>query len=125
MNLLLDAGAFVALERNNRLVVALVKTAIRSERSPITHGGIIGQVWRAGARQARIASVLPMCRIAPLDEDLGRRAGTLLGRARRADVVDAALIALACDGDMVITSDPDDLATLAAAAGVHLDLIEV
>ncbi len=61
----------------------------------------------------------------PLDDSLGRRAGVLLGRARRDDVIDAAVVLLAGDGDWVLTSDPDDLHALAAAAGTHLELVAV
>jgi hypothetical protein len=41
------------------------------------------------------------------------------------DVVDAALVLLAADGDEILTSDPADLRPLAAAAGVHVDLVPV
>ena len=60
-----------------------------------------------------------------LDEALGRRAGLLLGRAGRRDVVDAALVALAVDGDTILTSDVGDLEPLAQAAGLHVDLLAV
>jgi hypothetical protein len=39
------------------------------------------------------------------------------------DVVDAALVALAADGDEIITLDSDDLGQLAAAAALHVELI--
>jgi len=38
-------------------------------------------------------------------------------------VIDAALVLLADDGDRVITSDPDDLAPLARAADVDVELV--
>ena len=44
---------------------------------------------------------------------------------RTADVIDAALALLAAEGDSLLTSDPDDLAVLAAAAGIHLDVVRV
>ena len=126
MSLLLDAGAFVAMERGDRFTAARVSSELLARRTPITHGGVIGQVWRSGAgRQARIAKLVPALEIAPLDAALGRRAGVLLGRARRADVVDAALVLLAADGDSILTSDPHDLEPLAFAAGVHVDIIAV
>ena len=34
-------------------------------------------------------------------------------------------VLLAADGDDILTSDPDDLRALAAAAGVHIDLVPV
>jgi len=126
MSLILDAGALVAVERADRFTTALVRRELLGHRVPITHGGVMGQVWRGGAgRQARIAKLLPAIEIRPLDEALGRRAGILLGRARRSDVVDAALVLLAVDGDTILTSDPDDLEPLAFAAGVHVDIVSV
>ena len=47
------------------------------------------------------------------------------GKARRADVIDAALAVLASDGDSVLTSDPTDLAALAKAAALHVDIVRV
>jgi len=126
MTLVLDAGALVAIERADREVVALLKAELAQARCPRTHGGILGQVWRGGgARQARLARALPALRVAPLDADLGRRAGVLLGRTRTSDVDDAAIVLLATDGDMILTSDPEDLARLASAAELHVDLVRV
>jgi hypothetical protein len=60
-----------------------------------------------------------------LDEELGKTAGVLLARASGDDAIDAALVCLAEDGDDVLTSNPADLAVLAQAAGVHIELIPV
>jgi hypothetical protein len=38
-------------------------------------------------------------------------------------VIDAALVLLANDGDRVISSDPDDLAPLARAADIDIELV--
>jgi hypothetical protein len=48
----------------------------------------------------------------------------LLAAARQVDVVDAALVLLAEDGDRIVTSDVDELAALAAAAGRHVDIVQ-
>ncbi len=126
MSLILDAGALVAVERADVLATTLISDELAESRIPISHGGVIGQVWRGGAgRQARLARLLPAIRIAPLDEDLGRRAGFLLARTRTGDVIAAAVILLASDGDMILTSDPHDLQVLASAAGVHVELVPV
>ncbi|HEX5421115.1 MAG TPA: PIN domain nuclease, partial [Gammaproteobacteria bacterium] len=58
-----------------------------------------------------------------LDERLGRRAGELLARSGTSDVVDAALVVLAENGDDIITSDPEDIEPLAALAGLHVELL--
>jgi hypothetical protein len=126
MTVLLDAGALIAVEAADRELLAALKDEIRGGQPPLTHGGVIGQVWRGGrGRQAVLAIILAGVDIAPLDDRLGRRAGVLLGRAGAADVVDAALVLLAADGDEILTSDPDGLRPLAVAAGVHVDLVPV
>jgi hypothetical protein len=126
MTLILDAGALVAIERGDRRVFALLKREHTAGRVPRSHGAVVGQVWRGGSgRQARLARLLPGLEIVPLDDALGRRAGVLLGRARTSDVVDAAVIVLATDGDVVLTSDEDDIARLAQAARVDVDIVAV
>jgi hypothetical protein len=126
MSLVLDAGALIAVERANRDAIALMKQELQHGRVPLTHGGIVGQVWRGGAsRQASLARLLPALEVIPLDVTLGRRAGVLLGKARMNDVLDAALVLLAVDGDFLLTSDANDLEPLAAAAGLHIDIIPV
>ena len=126
MSLVLDAGALVAVERANRDTIALIKQELLAGRSPLTHGGVVGQVWRGGSgRQANLARLLPALDIAALDDTLGKRAGLLLGRARMADVIDAALVLLATDGDFLLTSDPNDLEPLATSAGLHVDIVPV
>lgn len=126
MSLVLDAGALVAVERAHRETVALIKRELVAGRVPRTHGGVVGQVWRGGAgRQVMLSRLLAGLEVAPLDEELGRRAGALLGRARAVDVVDAAVVLLANEGDVILTSDPDDMASLAAAAGLDVDIVQV
>lgn len=126
MTLILDAGAFVAAERGDRDLMALVKVELAASRTPLTHGGVVGQVWRGGAgRQAPVARLLAATDVVPVDEALGRRAGVLLAFATDADVIDSALVLLASDGDVVLTSDARDLTTLAAAAGTHVELVPV
>ena len=124
MSLLLDSGAFVAVERGDRDVVALVKRERLAQRSPLSHGGVVAQIWRGGSgRQAEVARLLGGVDVRALDEDLGKKAGMLLGRSRTDDAVDAALVCLATDGDDILTSDPEDLRLLAEAAGLHVDLL--
>ncbi|HEY3252741.1 MAG TPA: hypothetical protein VGJ91_02295 [Polyangiaceae bacterium] len=124
--LVFDAGAFVAVERLDRDVIALIKRERLAQRSPVTHGGIIGQVWRGGGgRQANLARLLPGIDIIALDDSLGRKVGLLLKQTKTSDVVDAAVALLAKDGDEIVTSDVRDLRPLVKATGAHVDLIEV
>jgi len=124
MRLVLDAGALVALERNDRAMWRRFKAAFVRGEIPLTHGGVVGQVWRArGPRQALLASALAGVEVRPLDDQRGRAAGALLVRARQSDVIDAAVVLLAEDGDRIVTSDLDDLEFLAAASGRHIELV--
>jgi hypothetical protein len=124
--LILDVGAFVAVERRDREVVALVKREWLAGRVPVTCGGVVAQVWRGGqGRQAPVALLLAGTDVAAIDDQLGRRAGMLLTRSGQADAIDASVVCLATDGDDILTSDPSDLRVLAEAAGVHIDLIPV
>lgn len=126
MSIVLDAGAFLAVERGDREMVALIKRERLANRSPTTHGGVVGQVWRGGiGRQANLARFLGGVDVRPLDDELGRRAGVVLGIAGAADVVDAAVVLLADDGDQIFTSDPADLHTLATAAKRYVDLVRI
>ena len=126
MSLILDAGAFVAVERGDRDTAALVKRERLAERAPLTHGGVVAQVWRGGAgRRAILARLLAGVDVQALDISLGKRAGMLLGRSGGADAIDAAIVCLAGDGDEILTSDPDGLRPLAEAAGLHVDLVPI
>ncbi|MBA3575261.1 MAG: twitching motility protein PilT [Pseudonocardiales bacterium] len=126
MRLILDAGAFIALGRDNRAMWRRLKAARRTGQLPVTHGGVVGQVWRGGgARQALLARALNGIDVRALDEQLGRRSGALLARTGTSDVIDAALVLLAEDTDHIATSDLSDLRVLAEAADRHVELIPV
>lgn len=124
MTLVLDSGALIALERHDRAMWRRFKTACASGEVPVTHGGVVGQVWRGrGSRQALLATALAGVDVRSVDDTLGRAAGVLLAGARRRDVIDAALVLLAQDGDQIVTSDPDDIAALARASDRHVDIV--
>lgn len=63
--------------------------------------------------------------VVPLDEDLGRRAGTLLARSTTNDVIDAAVALIAGDGDDILTSDPDDLLPLLLLTGTEARVVAI
>jgi hypothetical protein len=83
-------------------------------------------VWRGGrGRQVAIARLLPGLDTEPLDEALGRRAGALMGQSRTTDAIDAALVCLTDDGDLVLTSDVGGFRLLSETTGTHIELIPV
>jgi hypothetical protein len=111
----LDAGALVAFERNDRRIVAIVARALEHRDSLVVPAGVVAQTWRDGARQARLARLLgsPICEVAALDDLAARGAGQLCGVAGTNDVVDASVALVGRQRKLrVITSDPDDLRRL-------------
>ena len=123
MTLVLDSAAFIALERNERPMWTRLKAAELGGDLPITHAGVVGQVWRGGPRQARLSQALGGVDVRSLDASLGRAAGELLGVTGLADVIDAAIVLLSSDGDDIVTVDRGDFERLVAALGRHVELI--
>jgi predicted nucleic acid-binding protein len=113
---ILDAGALIAICKNDRKTIARLLAAHEEEEDLRTHPMVIAQVWRDGRRQALLARLLRGVTVVPIDDDLGRRAGELLGKAKTTDPIDAAVVLIAHDGEAVVTSDDEDIRHLARAA---------
>jgi predicted nucleic acid-binding protein len=116
-SVVLDAGALVAFERNDRRLRRLIELAAEHGGSLHVPAGVVGQVWRGGSRQARLARLLnsELVNVRDLDLDEARAAGALCGLAGTADVIDASVALLARrHRAAVVTSDPDDLRLLDA-----------
>jgi len=121
--LVLDAGAFIAFERGDVALRARLAAARRLGMELVTTSPVVGQVWRDGRRQALLARLLEATNVRAPDETAARRAGEIQARASAEDVVDALLAGLARDGDTVVTSDPDDIRRLLAAAGKRAAIV--
>jgi predicted nucleic acid-binding protein len=120
MALVLDAGAFIAIERRDRAVIARLVRAHEDGEPVVTSAAVVAQVLRNRARQVTLERVLTGIDELPLDSDAARRVGQLLASSRTSDVVDAALALLAQHGDEVMTSDPKDLRTLLPKRSVKI-----
>ncbi len=84
--------------------------------------GCVAQVWRDPRRQARLATFLRRSNvdIVALDADDARRVGLMLSASGTTDVVDAHVAVCALRrGAPVLTSDPEDIETLAPTICVH------
>ena len=46
MTMILDAGALIAIDRNERSMWVRLKASHNAGEPPVTHGGIVGQDWR-------------------------------------------------------------------------------
>ena len=111
----LDTGALIGFERNDRQTVAIIVRALEHQDSLFVPAGVVAQAWRDGSRQARLARLLgsPLCEVLALDDHQARAAGQLCGVSETSDIVDASVAVAARNrGGRVLTSDPDDLRRL-------------
>ena len=114
---MLDSGALIALERNDRSLWAALKLAASRGDDVLVPSTALAQVWRGTASQARLASALQHCAIAPFDP-VARTVGVLCGRTRTKDICDAHVAFIAgTQGDFLYTSDPTGMRRLIAACG--------
>lgn len=121
--MILDAGALIAVAKNDRRMIARLVVAVEEDEELKTHPMVVAQAWRDGRRQAPLARFLRGVTIVPLDEEIGRRAGELLGKSKTDDPIDAAVVLLAHDGEVVMTSDEDDIGHLARIAKRRLLIV--
>jgi len=113
----LDTGALIGVERNDRHLWAVLKFAAMRNDDVIVPSTALAQVWRATRSQARLAQALDFCEIAPFDS-VARAVGELCGRARTSDICDAHVAIVASSRDATLyTSDPDDLDELLGTLG--------
>ena len=128
--IVLDAGALIALDRNDRAMWALLRVADDDGDVILVPSGVVGQAWRDGPRQALLSRALGHCEEVPLDGTVARASGLLCGRTGTADVIDASVAlaagAVATDGTVtVLTSDPDDIGILTSALRRSVDIVAV
>jgi hypothetical protein len=113
----LDAGALIALERNDRTVWAALKLAACRSVEVVVPSTALAQVWRGTAVQAQLAKALRFCVIASFDP-VARSVGELCGRSKTSDICDAHVAIIAArHGELLYTSDPHDLRRLLLAYG--------
>jgi predicted nucleic acid-binding protein len=116
--LVLDTGAFVAVDRGDRDMAAQLRVAEHDGLKLRSTGVVVAEVWRdEGGRQTKLARLLKAVDVRAVDERLGREAGVLLGKAGITDAADATVVAIAAAGDHVVTSDPVDIGKLVTASG--------
>jgi hypothetical protein len=115
--LVLDAGALVAVDRDDRAVIARIRVAQQHGLELRTNAMVVAQVWRdRSGRQVSLARLLQAVDVRAVGQRDGREAGALLGAAGTSDPVDATVVLLAAPGDRILTSDPGDISRLASAA---------
>jgi predicted nucleic acid-binding protein len=108
----LDAGALIALDRDDRRIVALLARAQETSARVTIPATALAQAVRNPARQARLARLVrqPATDVVALDRLDATAVGRVLAASGTADVVDAHVVLCARRaGQAIATSDPDDL----------------
>jgi hypothetical protein len=108
-----DTGVLIAADRNDRRVWADHRARLERGLVPVTTAPVVAQASRS-PRQAMLARFLRGCDVMAFAADQSHQVGALLAKSATLDVVDAHVTVVASGrGSPVLTSDPDDLRTLA------------
>jgi len=104
-----DAGALIKFEKGTS---ELLRAHVRRKDTIIVPTSALAQVWRDGARQARLAMLLRASFVeeASLDSAAARGIGAILARCSHSDIVDVHVALLARQRRLpILTTDVDDL----------------
>jgi hypothetical protein len=120
-----DAAVLVAADRNERRTWAEHKARLEFDVVPLVPAPVLAQVSRS-PQQVQLRRFLIGCVVVPLGETEAHEAGRLLGRAKTADVVDAAVVTTALKQKAtILTSDPDDIKRLVRASGREVAVVAI
>jgi hypothetical protein len=108
----LDAGGLIALDRNDRRVIALLARAAQTGARITIPAPALAQAIRNPARQARLSRLIRQhtSDVVELDRVDAVSVGRLLAASGTSDVVDAHVVICAKRAQQsAVTSDPNDL----------------
>jgi hypothetical protein len=111
----LDAGALIALDRNDRRVLVLLARAGETGARITIPATALAQAIRRPQQQARLARLIrqPATDVIPLDRVDATNVGRLLAASQTSDIADAHVVICARRSQQrVVTSDPGDLHAL-------------
>ena len=114
-----DTGGLIALDRDDRRVIALLARAAEIGARVTIPATALAQAIRSPSRQARLSRLVrqPSTTLAALDGPDATRVGILLAASRTADITDAHVVVCARrSGQAIVTSDPDDIGRLDSRA---------
>jgi len=122
MGITYDTGALIAADRAERRIWARHRALLALREVPTVPAPVVAQSWRGG-RQALLARLLAGCDVEALDDGQARSVGSLAARAATTDIVDVCVVEGAIRRhDLVVSSDPDDLQTIADAVNRRLEI---
>ena len=111
-----DAGGLIALDRNDRRVLALIARAAEVGTRITIPATALAQAIRNPSRQARLSRLIrqPCTDVVALNGLDATAVGLLLAQTGTADIADAHVVVCARRAlQPVVTSDPEDLKRVA------------
>ncbi len=114
MALTFDTGALIGLERTRHHMRKVYDVASTHGVRITVPSVVVAEWWRAGRKEKERATILRSVMVEPVSDYIARLAGVALTLVPAAQTIDAIVMACACQrpGEIVYTSDPDDLETL-------------
>jgi hypothetical protein len=123
MGVTYDTAALIAADRSDRRMWARHRALLGRREVPTVPAPVVAQAWRGSARQVQLARLLTGCNVEALDDSQARSVGALAARAATTDIVDACVVEGALRRrDLVVSSDYEDLQSIAAAARHQLEV---
>lgn len=116
--LVLDAEGLTKLAAGHQVAVSFARDAHDARGNVVTAASTLAEVLRGAPRDAAMYRVLNRITVVPIDKEMGRAAGELLGRAGLSGhrhALDALLAVVALDQPrpvVLLTSDTGDLGRL-------------
>jgi predicted nucleic acid-binding protein len=113
--LTLDTGGLIALDRGDRRVLALLARAAERGLRVTVPATALAQALRSPARQVRLTRLVRQAStdLVALDGPGATATGLVLAASRTSDIVDAHVVVCGQRaGQVIVTSDPDDLRRL-------------
>ena len=120
-----DTGVLIAADRGQRRTWAEHRARLEAGVIPLVPSPVVAQASRS-PKQAQMRRLLRGCEVVPFDEAAAHIAGSLLGKTRTKDVVDASVAVLSIRrGADVVSDDAEDIQRLLSAARAKVSIIDV
>jgi predicted nucleic acid-binding protein len=120
-----DAGVLIAADRSERRTWAEHRVRLEAGVIPLVPSPVVAQASRS-PKQVQLRRLLRGCEVVPFDEAAAHLAGSLLGKARTKDIVDAAVAVLSIRHQAdVVSDDPEDIRRLLASARSRASILKV
>ena len=123
MGVTYDTGALIAADRGERRMWGRHRALLGRREVPTVPAPVLAESWRGSARQVQLARLLAGGDVEALGDGQARAVGAIAARAATTDIVDACVVEGALRRhDLVVSSDPDDLKSIASATGRRLEI---